>query len=85
MVKRFPVLRPVFRSRALWKALDGYYGAFMYTVLAGVGWFAATLSLRDRTRFATGFTLLWVAGAWFYLAVPALLAWLCAQMGERFG
>jgi membrane-associated phospholipid phosphatase len=66
------LLQGLFPYPALWKALDGYYGAFIFTVLAGVGWFAATLSFRDRARFATGFTLLWVAGAWLYFAIPSL-------------
>ncbi len=65
-------LQGLFPYPALWKVLDGYYGAFILTVIAGVGWFAATLSIRDRTRFAAGFTLLWVLGSWFYLAVPSL-------------
>lgn len=66
------LLQGLFPYQALWKVLDGYYGAFVFTVFAGVGWFAATLSLRDRARFAAGFTLLWLAGSWFYLAVPSL-------------
>ena len=66
------LLQGLFPYPALWKALDGYYGAFIFTVIAGVGWFAATLSIRDRARFAAGFTLLWVLGSWFYLAVPSL-------------
>lgn len=65
-------LQSLFPYQALWHVLDLYYGAFILTVMAGVGWFAATLSIRDRARFATGFTLLWVLGSWFYLAVPSL-------------
>src|ERR1019366_2156804 len=57
------LLQGLFPYPALWKALDGYYGTFMFAVLAGVGWFAATLSIRDRARFAAGFTLLWVLGS----------------------
>jgi len=66
------LLQGLFPYPALWKLLDAYYGAFILTVIAGVGWFAATLSIRDRARFAAGFTLLWVLGSWFYLAVPSL-------------
>jgi hypothetical protein len=65
-------LQGLFPYAPLWKVLDAYYAAFAFTVVAGVGWFAATLSIRDRARFAAGFTLLWVLGSWFYLAVPAL-------------
>lgn len=66
------LLQGLFPYPALWRVLDAYYGAFIYTVIGGVGWFAATVSTRDRARFAAGFTLLWVAGSWFYLAVPSL-------------
>ena len=65
-------LQGVFPYASLWRLLDTYYAAFIYTVIAGVGWFAATLSVRDRARFAAGFTLLWILGSWFYVAVPAL-------------
>lgn len=66
------LLQGLFPYQALWKVLDGYYGAFIFTVFAGVGWFAATLSVRDRARLAAGFTFLWLAGSWFYVAVPSL-------------
>ncbi|MGE5347249.1 MAG: phosphatase PAP2 family protein [Acidithiobacillales bacterium] len=57
---------------AFHRALDSYYALFHATVLAGLGWFASALSLRERARFAAGFTLLWLAGSWLYLAVPSL-------------
>jgi hypothetical protein len=66
------LLQGLFPYPALWRALDALYGVFIYTVIGGVGWFAATVSTRDRARFAAGFTLLWVAGSWFYFAVPSL-------------
>lgn len=66
------LLQGLFPYPALWRVLDAYYGAFIFTVIVGVGWFAATLSRSDRARFASGFTLLWVLGSWFYLAVPSL-------------
>lgn len=66
------LLQGLFPFRALWKVLDGYYATFFLTVIAGVGWFGATVSSRDRARFAAGFTLLWVLGSWFYLATPSL-------------
>ncbi len=65
-------LQGLFPYPALWHALDHYYAAFILTVLAGLGWFAAALSIRDRTRFAAGFAFLWILGSWFYLAVPSL-------------
>ncbi len=66
------LLQGLFPYPTLWKALDAYYGAFIFTVLAGAGWFTATLSIRDRARFAAGFSLLWVLGSWAYFAVPSL-------------
>lgn len=65
-------LQSLFPYPVLWRALDGYYAAFILTVMGGLGWFAATLSIRDRARFAAGFSFLWVFGAWFYFAVPSL-------------
>ena len=66
------LLQGLFPYASLWRLLDAYYAAFIFTVIAGVGWFAATLSIRDRARFAAGFTLLWVLGSWLYVAVPSL-------------
>ena len=40
--------------------------------MAGIAWFAAALTVRERARFAAGFTFLWVFGAWFYFATPSL-------------
>jgi hypothetical protein len=65
-------LQGLFPYPALWHVLDRYYATFILTVMAGVGWFGATLSVRDRARFAAGFTFLWIFGAWFYVAVPSL-------------
>jgi hypothetical protein len=65
-------LQGLFPYPVLWRALDVYYGAFIWTVMAGLAWFGAALSVRDRARFLAGFTFLWVFGAWFYLAVPSL-------------
>lgn len=65
-------LQSLFPYTALWKALDGWYGIFIYTIMAGLGWFASVLSQRDRARFLAGFSLLWVLGSWWYLATPSL-------------
>jgi hypothetical protein len=65
-------LQSLFPYPAFWRVLGWYYGTFILTVITGVGWFGATLSIRDRARFAAGFSLLWVLGSWFYLAVPSL-------------
>jgi hypothetical protein len=65
-------LQGLFPYPVLWRVLDVTYGAFLWTVMAGLAWFGATLSVRDRARFAAGFTFLWIFGAWFYFAVPSL-------------
>jgi hypothetical protein len=57
---------------ALLRAIDVYYGFFLATVLAAVGWFATGLSIVERTRFASGLAVLWLSSAWLYLAVPSL-------------
>ncbi len=66
------LLQGLFPYPALWSVLDAYYGAFMWTVFVGIGWWAAALTRSDRARFAGGFSLLWVLGSWFYLATPSL-------------
>jgi hypothetical protein len=66
------LLQGLFPYAALWKALDGWYAAFIFTVMAGLGWFATVLSRRERARFLAGFSLLWVLGSWGYYAVPSL-------------
>jgi hypothetical protein len=67
-----PLLLALYPSPALWRALDSYYAYFFPSIMIGVGWFATTLSLRERARFAAGFSLLWIAGSWGYLAAPSL-------------
>lgn len=66
------LLLALFPYAGLWRFLDWYYAYFLLTVMIGVGWFATTLSLRERKRFAAGFSLLWIVGAWAYLATPSL-------------
>lgn len=66
------LLQGLFPYAALWKALDAWYSTFIYTVMAGLGWFGSVLSRRERARFSTGFALLWVLGSWWYYAMPSL-------------
>ncbi len=65
-------LQALFPYSTLWRALDGWYGWFIYTVIAGVGFFGSALSRRERARFAAGFSLVWLLGSWIYFALPAL-------------
>ena len=66
------LLLALFPFPPLWRFLDWYYAYFLLTVMIGVGWFATTLSRKERIRFATGFSLMWIAGSWIYLAMPSL-------------
>ncbi|MCM3875788.1 MAG: phosphatase PAP2 family protein [Thermoanaerobaculia bacterium] len=65
-------LQGLFPYAALWQGLDRWYATFIYTVLGGIAWFVSVLSSRERARFATGFSILWILGAWWYLAMPSL-------------
>jgi hypothetical protein len=62
----------LFPSPALWRFLDVYYGQFVLTMALAFAWFGSALSVRERTRFAAGFAVLWIAGAWLYVAAPSL-------------
>ena len=65
-------LQGLFPYTALWHGLDRWYGSFIYLVLGGIAWFVSVLSPLERARFATGFALLWILGAAWYLAMPSL-------------
>ncbi|MFI5179763.1 MAG: phosphatase PAP2 family protein [Thermoanaerobaculia bacterium] len=56
----------------LLRFLDLAYGLFVASILAAAGWFATGLSTPERTRFASGLVVLWLAAAWLYLALPSL-------------
>jgi len=62
----------LFPSPALWRFLDVYYAQFLLTMGLAFAWFGSALSRRDRARFAAGFALLWIVGAWLYVAAPSL-------------
>lgn len=62
----------IFPFPPLLRLLDVYYGLFLATVLAAAGWFATSLSMPERARFASGLVVLWLAVAWLYLAFPSL-------------
>ena len=62
----------LFPSPAFWRFLDVYYGQFVLTMGLAFAWFGSALSARERARFASGFALLWITGAWLYVAAPSL-------------
>jgi hypothetical protein len=62
----------LFPSPALWHFLDVCYAQFLLTMGVAFAWFGSALSRRDRVRFAAGFALLWIVGAWLYVAAPSL-------------
>lgn len=53
-------------------ALDLWYSLWILTVTGGWAWAAAQPRAERRLHFAIACALLWVAGSWLYLAVPAL-------------
>lgn len=65
-------LQGLFPYTALWQGLDRWYATFIYSILGGMAWFVSVLSPRERARFAMGFALLWILGAWWYFAMPSL-------------
>lgn len=56
----------------LWRAIDAYYAGFVPLTVAGFAWFITAPAILARARFAAGFALLWIAGAWLYVAIPSL-------------
>ena len=54
------------------RAIDVYYAAFVPLTVAGMAWFLTAPSRPERARFAAGFALLWLLGAWIYVVVPSL-------------
>lgn len=67
-----PFALALFPWPLVWRAIDGYYAAFVPLTVAGLAWFATTPSLQARARFAAGFAYLWIGGAWLYVAIPSL-------------
>jgi hypothetical protein len=67
-----PLALGLFPWPDLWRAIDGYYAAFVPLTVAGLAWFLTTPSIPARARFAAGFAYLWMAGAWLYVAIPSL-------------
>ena len=62
----------LFPSPAFFRFLDIYYAQFLVTIGVAFAWYGAALSRRERARFASGFAVLWIAGAWAYVAAPSL-------------
>lgn len=52
--------------------LDRYYGLFVASQAAVSAWFVTDPRCRTRTAFTAAFIVLWIVGAWSYVAVPAL-------------
>lgn len=67
-----PLALGLFPWPAVWRAMDVYYAAFVPLTMAGLAWFLTAPSRPERARFAAGFALLWIGGAWLYVACPSL-------------
>lgn len=62
-----------FGDPRLLEAIDATYGdIFLFTMAASVPFFFSLASERLRLAYATGFSALWLAGAWLYYLVPAM-------------
>lgn len=66
------LLIELFPYPAFWRGVDVYYAGFVFTLGAGFALLASALDPRERARFAAGFTVLWIAGSWLYVALPSL-------------
>lgn len=56
----------------LWFFDWSYARIFFASLLLGFGFFLSEPSRRVRIGFATGSSVLWLTGAWIYMAIPSL-------------
>ena len=54
------------------RIVDWYYGLFVLSQGALTAWFVTDPRANKRIAFGSAFILLWVLGAWSYVAMPAL-------------
>ncbi len=66
------LLIELFPYPALFRAVDVYYAGFAFSLGLGFALLASALDPRERSRFAAGFAVLWIAGSWLYVALPSL-------------
>lgn len=52
--------------------LETWYGAWITTMMLGLGFFCAVPQAEERRRFMLSTVLLWLVGAWLYTALPAV-------------
>jgi hypothetical protein len=60
------------RDTGLVRLLDLWYGLWLPSVSLTIAFFLAMPGARVRRRFILSCLLIWVLGAWIYLAMPAL-------------
>ena len=60
------------RGTGLIRVLDLWYGLWLPTVSLTIAFFLAMPAARVRRRFILSCVLIWVLGAWIYVALPAL-------------
>ena len=66
------LLIELFPYPALFRAVDVYYAGFAFSLGLGFALLVSALDRRERSRFAAGFAVLWIAGSWLYVALPSL-------------
>jgi hypothetical protein len=60
------------RGTILMGLLDRWYGLWLPSVSLSIAFFVALPGARVRRRFVLSCVVIWVAGAWLYVALPAL-------------
>lgn len=60
------------RGTILMRLLDHWYGLWLPSVSLGIAFFIASPGAKVRRRFVLSCVLIWVLGAWLYVAMPAL-------------
>lgn len=60
------------RGTPMMGLLDRWYGLWLPSVSLGIAFFVASPGSRMRRRFVLSCVLIWVMGAWLYIAAPAL-------------
>lgn len=63
----------LFSNRAFLQIIDWSYATlFLATLFVGFSFFLSSPDREKRLRFIWGSALLWITGAWLYLALPSL-------------
>ena len=62
----------LFTNSYFLRFLDSAYSMWFYVILAGQGFFSASIDNAFRARFLFSVIAIWMVGVWLYIAFPAL-------------